>query len=191
MVMMMVFGIDVSGDPESGNHKYMAVFICTVEFLNSTIRHLQLNHKRDGFYNKKETRKSILAIEFNAHGCLALCVKIERKKLLQIAERRAKTGASNLRTNKILYAYNKAVWRSVSGRIEDFLKRYKQDFSDAVFESDGDCIAFLKDTALKRTEPSYAHMIADAIAWANNAGKAPKGVIEIDATDQIAKALRK
>ena len=105
-------------------------------------------------------------------------------------ESAAKADASNLRTSKIRYAYHQAVWRSVRGRIADFLKQHKQDFDDAVFESDGDCVNFLKDVAVRRTEPSYAHMMADAIAWANNA-KAPKGVIEIDATGQIVTALRK
>ena len=191
MVVVLLFGIDVSGDPESGNYKYMAVFICTEEFLNAMIRRLKLR-TGGGFGNKKENRKFILAtFKFDTPECLALCITIDRKKLLQIAERRVKTGASNLRTNKILYAYNKAAWRSVSGHVEDFIKQHKQDFGDAVFESDGDCIAFLKDVGFKRTAPSYAHMFADAIAWANNAGKAPKGVIEIDATGQIAKALRK
>ena len=190
MVVVLVFGIDVSGNPESGNHKYLAVFICTEEFLNTMIRRLQLR-TRGGFGNKKENRKSILAtFEFNSPGCLALCVKIERNKLLHVVERKSKTNASNLRTNKILYAYHKAVWSSVRGSIQDFINQHKQDFGDVVFESDGDCIAFLKDVAIKRTTPSHAHMIADAIAWANNAGKAPKGVVEIDATDQIAKALR-
>ena len=191
MVVVLVFGIDVSGDIESGNHKYMAVFICTEEFFNAVIRRLQLRTAKNEF-NKKAIRKLILdTFEFDAHECFALCIKIERKKLLQVVERKDKTSPNNLRTRKILYAYNKAVWRLVSGRVGDFLKQHKQDFGDAVFESDGDCISFLKDVAIKRAEPSYAHMIADAIAWANNAGKAPKGVIEMDATEQIAKALQK
>lgn len=191
MAVALVFGIDVSGDPKSGSYKYMAVFICTEEFFNAMIRRMKLHDARDGFY-KKDTRKSILAtFEFDTPECLALCIKIERKKLLQIAERKAKTNPSNLRTRKILYAYNTAVWNSVRGRVVNFLNQHKRDFGDAVFESDGDCISFLKDAALKRTEPSYAHMIADAIAWANNAGKAPRGVIEIDATEHIVKTLRK
>ena len=191
MVIVLVFGIDVSGDLESGNYKYMAVFICTEEFLNGVIRRLGLSTASGGFY-KRATRRLILDnFKFDAHECLALCIKIERKRLLQVMESKAKTSPSNLRTRKILYNYNTAVWTSVRELIGDFLNQHKQDFGDAVFESDGDCISFLKDVAIKRAKPSYAHMIADVIAWANNAGKAPKGVIEIDATDQIVKTLQR
>lgn len=186
----MASGVDVSGDPESGNHKYMAVFACTEEFVNAAVRHLQLDVVGGGSGNKREARKSILAaLDFDAHECLALCIRIERKKLLSIGERAAKTRGSNLRTRKILYAYHRAVWHSARDRIENFLNQNKQDFDDAVFESDGDCIEFLKDAAVRRTSPSYAHMIADALAWANNACNAPKGIIEIDATAQIARSL--
>ena len=191
MAVALVFGIDVSGCPESGNYKYMAVFICTEEFLNVVVRRLQLNTVGGGFDTKKKTENPYLTLSSLIHANVLLCIKTERKKILQIVESEAKADASNLLTSKIRYAYHQAVWRSVRGRIADFLKQHKQDFDDAVFESDGDCVNFLKDVAVRRTEPSYAHMMADAIAWANNANKAPKGVIEIDATGQIVTALRK
>ena len=73
MAVALVFGIDVSGCPESGNYKYMAVFICTEEFLNVVVRRLQLNTVGGGFGTKKKNRKSILdSFKFNSRECLAL-----------------------------------------------------------------------------------------------------------------------
>ena len=74
MAVALVFGIDVSGCPESGNYKYMAVFICTEEFLNVVVRRLQLNTVGAGSAPRKKTENPYLTLSSLIHANVLLCV---------------------------------------------------------------------------------------------------------------------
>ena len=167
--MRLVYAIDVSGNLESGNHKYMGIIVCTGEFHDAIVRNLGLDTIPP---NKHRIREDVLSrVQFRGRECLALCVRIEQNNVLKKMYR-AVPGTKNLGVQrnlsirKNIRAYHGTVWYLIRDPIMDFLHRYRQGFEDIVFEADGDCADFLANVGLRHTAPLHAHRFADAIACA-------------------------
>ena len=74
--------------------------------------------------------------------------------------------------------------------IASFLKPYKLEIRDVVFECDGDCEKFAKHVGLNYSHSEgEAYVISDIVAWLNNRGKEPPGTISNDLRNQLEKNL--
>ena len=187
--MTLVYGIDVSGNLESGNYKYMGIFICTKEFHDATVKKLGLDKTQISLH-KRQVRNTVLSqIRFKNRECLALCVKMERKAALEWMSKATRSKTKHMNVNKIMRTYNRELWRSIEKEVMGFLHRHRQGYEDIIFESDQDCILFLVDMGIKHTDPGHGYTIADAIAWANNRGNEPSGVKRINAYEKILKRM--
>ena len=73
----------------------------------------------------------------------------------------------------------------------EFLTMHDHALSDVLFQTDADCVNFLKDNGVGSTDASRAHMLSDIVAWANNRNRESlRGVISIDLTVTIRENLR-
>ena len=115
---------------------------------------------------------------------------MEQKAVLKKLGKATRLRMKNISARKNLRAYNGALWHSIREPIMGFLRLHRQGFEDIVFEADGDCTDFLADIGIRRTLPSYAHGIADAVAWANNRNVEPDGVDRTDVVESIIKRLK-
>ena len=188
---LIVAGMDVSGNPESGNYEFMSIVIGREESLSSLVRRLgtesiYMNRIRD----KKRKNNIIATLEFDRTECMALCIRLERNRVLGefVYDRKEYKRVQNA---KRLRAYHYLLWRAVRVYIEEFLHQHRCGVSDVVFQCDGDCKDFAKDVGLQRAVKGSAHMLADIVAWANAHGKEPSGTARLNLTDMLYKDMKR
>ena len=63
--------------------------------------------------------------------------------------------------------------------------------SSLVVECDSDGRGFVVDVGLRNAKADRAHLVADAVAWANNHGIELDGAVAVDRVDQITKELKR
>ena len=182
---ILLVGMDASGNPTSGNHKFVAIIIGTEERIASLVRRLgnraiHMNMIR----NQKEQNRIIESLIFDRTECVAFCIRLERKKILEkISHTRRRNRSFNNR--KLLHTYHYLVCRAIRGHIEKFLHQHGCGIDDVVFQCDGDCRDLAKDVGWRYGDAGSAHMLADIVAWANSHGREPVGVVSLDLTDSI------
>lgn len=185
----MFVAADVSGDPISGNHKYMAIVACTTEFADNVIT-AGVNYKADLSTRKHIIRDRILSnLNFDDRGCIAFCIRIERNATFRRLKIKNEPKRFSPTQKKLFHAYHYRHFKTVRDRLEEFLSKHGYALTCLAVECDHDCKDFVSDIGLRSNMPGLAHKVADAIAWANNKGEEPQGVISIDEWDQIAADL--
>lgn len=187
----MFCAMDFSGNQESGNYKYLAVVACTAEFLNPIISGANLRNTVKSTASKKARRQDILAkLDAEKSGCLALCLKTDKASILSGIVRMAERQKKAPKSESLAYAYDNAVMEGIRVDLDQFLNRHGRSLGDVKIEADHDCKDLLRHANIRQTGESYAHMIADAVAWANNRGDEPRGVKPRDITGHLYKRLK-
>ena len=181
---LMIAGMDVSGNPESGNHKFMAIVMGTEERIASLVKRLgtdtiHMNTIRD----KEEKSRLIKKLAFDHTECIAFCIRLERDRVLDRIYRKRKR--RHVDDMKLLRTYHYLLWRTLRTRAEKFLHQHGCGIDDVVFQCDGDCRNFAKDLGWHHGAASSAHMLADIVAWANAHGQEPTGAVPLDLADLL------
>ena len=190
-MVKIIAGMDVSGDQEYGNHKFMAIVIGTRDSVCFTMKclgnkQIHMVEIRD----KKQQERIISQLKFDGKENIAFCIQIEKNKIIQniLETKRIKQNVSKA---KIYRAYHYLLLRHVRAQIETFLGKHGNALSDVVFECDMDCVNFAKDAGLKHTQRGDAYVLSDIVAWANNRGLEPRGVVVMDITVVLESYLKR
>ena len=175
--------MDVSGNTHAGNHLFLAVVICTPEYLTSLRKYLKSKQINLGL--KTSPNRSLIASELQfGDNCLALCCKINRDVIIdKFLQRKIKHGKRPDR-RVVLRSFNRQVYDLLQDRILTFLAQHNCDRDDVVFECDSDCRGFVKDVGLRYGDKSTDY-ISDIVAWSNNRGSEPPGTIQQNLAGKI------
>ena len=189
---MLFMGVDVSGTPGSGNYGHMGVAACTQAGADRMAKMLE-RHGLDLTSRKQDVRNAVLnEMNFDMRQYAGFCIRLERGATLEKLTPRLVLGrGSNPALNKIIRRYHNLHFASVRDPLEEFLNGNGYALTSMVVESDTDSRGFVADIGLRSTKPSYAHTLADAVAWANHRGIEPNGVISVDRVDEIARRLKR
>ena len=141
---------------------------------------------------KQDLRNCVLnQIKFDMRQYAGFCMRLARDATLEKLKRELGRGrGNNPALNKTIRKYNYLHFKSVRDQLEGFLNGHGYALPSMVVECDSDGIGFVADIGLRSAKPSYAHILADAVAWANHRGIEPDGVISVDRVDQIASKLK-
>ncbi len=139
--------------------------------------------------DKKRKNEIISNILFDNKSCIAFCVRIERHMIIEEIKEKRKIIRKNISKGKILFHYHNIVFYMLKKHIEIFLHKHNCVLSDISFECDSDCQNLIQDCHLRHSDRGIAHMMSDIVAWSNNKGKEPKGVIVLDFTKKIRKEI--
>jgi len=190
---MLVAGIDVSGNPQAGNYKFMGIVIGTEEKIRATVKktgfsRLHMNRIKSGSVQKR----IVSEMSFDGKESTAFCVLIDRNAVIKQTKQREMT--QRYTRMKAYRVFNMAVMYHIQKKIREFLTRHGSTVHDIVWQCDGDCGNIVKEGGLTHGNTGSAYYLADVVAWANNHGMEPRGVIHLDFTDRIkielAKALK-
>ena len=184
MATMIVAGVDVSGDPNVGNYKFLGLVMMTQDNVDAMHREMikRKIHKKD--IRSKRCRNGILdCVNFKSDENITLCIRIDRDPTINRIHQMRKS--KNTQKKKILKMYHYVLFRFLKEKIEDFAIGHGVPITDVYFECDQDCLNMIRDAGLKHGEEGDAHMLADAIAWANNKGMEPQGVISEDLSERL------
>ena len=187
----MLAGMDVSGNPESGNHKFMAIVMGKEERIDSLVRRLGTDTiHMNKIQSRKEKTNLIEKLTFDHTECIAFCIRLERNRIFEkvYKSRQMKNRYSN---SKLLRAFHYLVWRALRNYAEKFLHQHSCGVDEVVFQCDGDCRDFAKDLGWRHGHEGSAYMLADIVAWANAHGQEPIGTVSLDLADSLYKQMIK
>lgn len=183
----MIAGMDVSGDPQSGNHKFMAIVIGTDEKvgalasnLGSKPIHMKSLHKSD--------RKAVMdGVKFDGTAIAGFCIRLEKKRTLSTAlEHLArKDRQSYTNRKKLQRTCHALMWKMISDPLEKFLLPHGCRAQDLAFQCDADCRSFARDQGWQLENRGPAYVLADILAWGNGHGQEPAGTIRLDIADSL------
>ena len=181
----MLAGMDVSGNPASGNHKFMAIVIGKEERIASLVRRLgnRMIHM-NMIRSKEEQHRIIERLTFDQTECIAFCIRLERKQILDKIHR-PQQKKPYLNIAKLLRTYNYLVRRAICDDVEKFLRQHRCEVGEVIFQCDGDCRGFVKDVGWHHGAEGSAYMLADIVAWANTHGREPIGTVSLDLTESV------
>jgi len=186
---MLVAGIDVSGNPHTGNYKFMGIVIGTEEKIRAAVKKTGFSMPHMNRIKSRETKRRIVSeMSFDGKESIALCVLIDRNGVIKQAKLKRPT---QRHAKKIYRVYNKAVMHHVQKKIGGFLTKHGSTIHDVVWQCDGDCRNIVKENGLQYGKTGPAYHLADVVAWANNRGTEPGGTIAADLTGRIGEELAK
>ena len=187
----MAAGMDASGDQSSGNQKFMAVVIGTEESVAAMTRRLGSDSIHMNMIKNPRERDEILnKIRFDGRTCIGLCVRLERKLVLDGIQKRAK-GTPRIYKRRAVSTYHQLVWDMVRDPVEGFLRRHDCEIASLGIQCDADCRDFARDRGWHSEPVGSAHMLADIVAWANNHRREPAGTMYMDIHDRLVKSMRR
>ena len=185
----IVAGVDVSGDPDSGNYKFMGIVMGTRKKIDSVFGYLESDHIHMSMIKNKKTQDEIVSmLKFDDREITAFCIRLDKVEIINTIQNMRKIKSKNVSGRKIIEMYNRLLLRYTRDRIEEFPSKHGYALSEVVFQSDSDCMNFLKDNGLRHS--GVAHILSDIVAWANNKSKEPEGAIQINPTDKIQERLK-
>ena len=184
--------MDVSGDQSSGNHKFMALVIGTEESVEAMMRRLGSDRiHMSGIKDPKERMGMINKVSFDGREYIGLCMRVEKKLVLEKAQKRTKGRRMRAGKMKMTSTYHRLVWSMMRDYVEEFLWRHGCEISDISFQCDADCRDFAKDMGWKITHAESAHTLADVVAWANGHEQEPKGTVTLDLVSRLVSHMGK
>jgi len=187
---MLVAGIDVSGNPQTDNYKFMGIVIGTEEKIQAAVKKTGFSMPHMNRIKSKRAQKRIVSeINFDGKESIAFCLLIDRSAVIKQAKQKRAT--RRYTRNRIYYVYNRAVIYHMQKKIEEFLTKHGSTVHDIVWQCDADCRYIIKENGLKYGNAGSAYHLADVVAWANNRNMEPRGVIPLDFTDRLKEVLAK
>ncbi len=186
---MIIGGMDVSGNTQIGNYKYLGIVIGTSENINSIIKHLEYEQVLQNTY--KYNRKTLVSkLKFNNNESIAFCIRIDKKTIIDKLKNNLRKKHYSISIGKLFHAYNYLILHRIRDQITEFTHKHNTSLSEINFQCDYDCKNFAKDNGLRYTKEGNAHMLSDLVAWSNNKGFEPDGVVAMDITQYLEKELR-
>ena len=208
---MIYAAVDVSGNQDEGNHKFMGIVLITEEHLKSTIRDMELKQIPISTFKQSKVRNTLSSkLEFNRKESAVFCLRIEQDKIINKIKKMI--GKKHRKTPhlQIYQRYHQTVFKNIRDQIMIFGKNHNYELSDIIFQCDDDCKNFVRQNGLqydivgqKNLVPdknhnndaayydneTYAYVLSDLVAWSNNKGREPDGVISMNLADAIEKEL--
>lgn len=188
----MLAGMDVSGDPKSGNHRFMGIVIGTNESIKALTRRLGPEPVHMNRIVGRSAKYDIInKVNFDGINRMGLCIRLEKNRTFSSLRDRLKR-ESNPVTNKKMYrTYHALMWNLIRDRVEQFLRQHDFEVHRLAFQCDDDCKFFVHDQGWHRASPGSAHGLADVLAWANRRGIEPKGAVRLDISKPLEERMFK
>ena len=182
---MLTGGMDVSGNQDEGQYKFMGMVIGTQDSINHIVKKAELDrYSKGGMKQTRIRQKMISKLSFDGINNVAFCVLIDRERIITKI-RSSKRGKLERSGANIYRIYNNSAFYHIKNQIAAFSNRHGHGYGDIQFQCDSDCERFAKENALQYTDAGTTHTLSDLVAWANKRQKKIHGVIEIDASKRI------
>ena len=181
----MLAGTDVSGGPESGNHKFMAIAIGANEGIEAVAgRPGPKPARMSRVVGRGARHATIDRAEFDGRSRTGLCPRLEKRRIFS-DRGRLRQGGGHAGNKKMSRTHRGLAWNTVRDPAEEFLRPHNYEAHRPGFQCDCDCRGFARDRGRGLASPGAAHALADILAWGNSHGLEPKGAICLDLSDRL------
>lgn len=181
----VIAGMDLSYDHSKNSLEFLAIVIGMSNDVSSVIKDCGGRDIHMATIRPRKIQKNIIsALRINKRNMLVFCIKRDIS-LLDKLFKVQKSIHSNIYRRRISKMINYMTFMEIRPRIVNYLAARGCSLTDVIFQCDSDCVMFLKQNSLRTAARGDAYIVSDIVAWANNRGLAPNGVVEIDMTKTL------
>lgn len=188
---MLLAGMDVSGDENNTNYKFLGIVIGTNESIMSLSSSLGSFPEHMSRIDNADKPTVIQKLQFDSTNRIAYCVTLDRKRIVDSIMSARRVRDRRIGKGKVLRTYNYVVIQEIKKIINDFLISHNCSITDLVVQCDRDAKPFLKIGSIKDIRKGAAYRISDYVAWCNNRNRASETIVEIDFTESIPDRMKK
>ena len=185
---MLVGGMDFSGNAGSLD-KFIAIVIGTKGSISTIFDAMGYDHIHMRNIHGDKQNAIVSKLRFDGKNNIAFCIRIDRNIITNQILTLRRIKKKNIPTEKFFRAYYRTVFQHIAERLRRFTLDHGQRLEDVLFQCDSDCIRFAKDTNLRYVYKGSAYDLSDVVAWCNNRGLEPKGVITLDISSDVKSSL--
>jgi len=175
--------MDVSG--KNDNYEYLGVVIGEQNNVNALYRKMGSPKTHMSGLTQKAKQTIISKLQFDKKYRYAICVKIDRKKVIDEVKNRRIAKYRRMSKGKLYALFEKTLFKYLRHDIEKFTLKHHLELSEIPVECDGDSIVFVKVWGANSMSPHGIHFIADALAWCNTKNIRLDSTIELNYCDKI------
>lgn len=189
---MMIAGTDINGDNDNGQFRYIAIVIGTETAVNTLFNKIGLKTVEMKHLKKSQRRKVAKNMNFQNNEFFALCLKVDRQKLIQYITTHPHSKAKFIEKRKINQYFDNILLSLIRNRIDGFCQHHKTRFSKLKIQCDPDMTKTILHWDLKTASEGKAYQFADAISYCYQHKWTPvKGCKYVDYSDMIKQKLQK
>lgn len=186
---MLEAAVDISRYPNPRD-EYLSILVGEKKNIEPTLKRLNYAAKiHMSKISDEKTKNDILdGLDFRDRKILSLCVRTERTTTVKILQKKQK---NNYAVKRIWNSFDYKLFRCLEPELSKYLIPRKCALSDITFQCDKDCRGIIKTKGLRYVNPGDMYELADICAWGNSHDHPPKGVIELDYSEEIREYLAK
>ena len=185
---MLVGGMDFSGNADSLD-KFIAIVVGTEESISAIFDTAGYDHIHMRNIHGDKQNAIVSKLRFDGKNNIAFCIRVDKSIITNKIRNLRRVKKKNTSNEKIFRAYYRIVFRNIAERLQRFALDHGHKLEDILFQCDSDCIRFAKDTNLRYVYKGSAYDLSDVVAWCNNRGLEPKGVITLDISSDVKSKL--
>ena len=175
--------MDVSGTND--NYQYLGIIIAEKNNIDALYKRMGSPTTHMSGLPKQTKQRIISKLQFDQNYRFALCVKIDRKRIIQEVKNRRITKYKRMSNGRLFAMFEKALFKYLRHDIENFTLKHHLELGEVPVECDNDSKVFAKVWGSNTISPHATHFIADALAWCNNKNIRIDTSIELNYTDEI------
>ena len=175
--------MDVSGVDD--NYQYVGIVIGEKNNVNALYRKMGSPTTHMSGLPKQTKQKIISKLRFDQNHRFAICVKIDRKRVIEEVKNRRISKYKRMSNGKLFAMFEKILFKYLRHDIEKFTLKHHLGLGEIPVECDGDSIAFVKVWGSNSISPQGIHFIADALAWCNTKNIMLDTAVELNYSNKI------
>jgi len=188
---MLLAGIDINGDNDDGQFRYVAIVIGTTTAINTLFNKIGLRTVEMKKLKKHQRRHVAKSMNFSGKTFLALCLKIDRQKLIHYITTHPHSKAKFIEKKEVYRYFDDVLLSLIKDRIDGFCQHHDTRFDKLTIQCDPDMSLTVKNWKLTSSGKDRAYEFADAVSYCyEHKLRAVKGCKYFDYSDQIKQELR-
>lgn len=184
--------MDVSGDEDNKNYKYLGIVIGTNESIMSLSNDIGPFPERFSRVKPQDREKIIKKLIFDSKNRMAFCVRLERQKIIkEISNSRIVSKYRKIGKKKLYNTFEYVIMQQVNKKIREFITVHGVSMNQLIIQGDKDSTYFANAGNFRHQERGAAYRLSDYVAWCNNKNCAPPTVVELDFIGEIPQIMKK
>lgn len=189
---MLVVGSDINGDNDNGQFRYIAIVLGTDSAINTLFNKIGLRTIEMKHLKKNQRRMVAKTMNFTSNNFLALCLKVDRQKLIDYITTHPHSKAKFMEKKQVYRYFDNIVLSLIRNRIDGFCQHHGTRIGKLRIQCDPDMTKTILNWDLVNLPKGRAHEFADAVSFCYEHKWTPiKGCKYFDYSENIKHQLQK
>ncbi len=184
---MLLAGTDINGDNDYlGQFRYVAIVIGTPTAVSTLFNKIGLKTIEMKHLKKDQRRHVLKTMNFKGKDFLALCLKIDRQRLIDFITTHPHSTAKFIPKNDVYRSFDLVLLSLIRNKIDGFCQHHDTRFEKLVMQCDPDMSLTANNWKLSTAYHGKAYEFADAVSFCyEHKWRSVKGCDYFDFVDKI------